>query len=59
MLFSRTASEELAVLIETNAGKVERAIEETASKCAVESENIEEPEEMVGEPVSIKPRRAR
>ena len=34
------------LLIEANAGKVERAIEEAASRCAEESEYIAEPEEM-------------
>ena len=49
------------LLIEANAGKVERAIEEAASKCAEEREYIEEPEEieMVEEPMSIRLRRAR
>ena len=49
------------LLIEANAGKVERAIEEAASRCAEESEYIAEPEkaEMVEESVSIKRRRAR
>ncbi len=49
------------LLIEANAGKVERAIEEVASKCAEESEYIAEPEkmEMVKETVSIRRRRAR
>jgi hypothetical protein len=48
-------------LIEANAGKVERAIEEAASKCAEESEYIAESEniEKVEEPVSIRRRRAR
>jgi hypothetical protein len=48
-------------LIEANAGKVERAIEEAASRCAEESEYIAEPEktEMVEEPVNIRRRRAR
>jgi len=44
-------------LIEANAGKVERAIEEAASRCAEESEYIVESEEM--EPVGIRLRRAR
>ena len=50
-----------AILIEANAGKVERAIEEAALKGAEEREYIEEPEEieMVGEPLSIRLRRAR
>ena len=49
------------LLIEANAGKVERAIEEAASRCAEESEYIAEPEEIekVEEPVSIRRRRAR
>ena len=49
------------LLIETNTGKVERAIEEAASRCAEESEYITEPEktEMVEEPVNIRRRRAR
>lgn len=49
------------LLIEANAGKVERAIEEAASKCAEESEYIAESEkiEKVEEPVSIRRRRAR
>ena len=49
------------LLIEANAGKVERAIEEAASKCAEESEYIAESGniETVEEPVSIKRRRAR
>ena len=49
------------ILIEVNIGKVERAIEEAALKCAEESEYIEESEEMemVGETVEIRRRRAR
>ena len=49
------------LLIETNAGKVERAIEEAASRCVEGSEYIAEPEktEMVEEPVNIRRRRAR
>ena len=49
------------LLIEANIGKVERALEEAASKCAEESEYIAEPEkmEMVKETVSIRRRRAR
>lgn len=49
------------LLIEANAGKVERAIEEATSKCAEESEYIAEPGdiETVEEPVSIRRRRAR
>ncbi|MGN0331690.1 MAG: hypothetical protein ACI4D9_01470 [Lachnospiraceae bacterium] len=44
------------LLIEANAGKVERAIEEAASKCAEGSKYIAEPERMekMEEPVSIK-----
>ncbi len=49
------------LLIEVNTGKVERAIEEAASRCAEESEYIATPEktEMVDESVSIRRRRAR
>ena len=49
------------LLVEANAGKVERAIEEAASKCAEESEYIAEPGdiETVDDPVSIRRRRAR
>ncbi|MFR7642872.1 MAG: hypothetical protein ACLUV0_01070 [Eubacterium sp.] len=49
------------LLIEVNAGKVERAIEEAASKCAEESKYIAESEgiKRVEEPVSIRRRRAR
>ena len=49
------------LLIEANAGKVERAIEEAASKCAEESEYIAEPKdkEVVEETVNIRRRRAR
>ena len=49
------------LLIEANAGKVERAIEEAALKCADESEYIVELEktETVEEPVIIKRRGAR
>lgn len=49
------------LLIEANAGKVERAIEEAASRCAEESEYIAELEkaEMIEEPVNIRRRRAR
>ncbi len=56
-----TANYLFKILIEANAGKVECAIEEAALKCAEESEYIEAPEEMemVGEPVSIRLRRAR
>lgn len=47
------------LLIEANAGKVERAIEEAASNCAEESEYIAEPDdiEKLGEPVTIRRRR--
>ena len=56
-----TANYLFKILIETNAGKVERAIEEAALKCAEEREYIEEPEdrEKMEEPVSIRLRRAR
>ena len=56
-----TANYLFKILIEANAGKVERAIEEAASRCAEESEYITESEktEMVEEPVSIRLRRAR
>ena len=52
------------LLIEANAGKVERAIEEAASRCAEGSEYIAEPEmEIVDaseeETVNIRRRRAR
>ena len=49
------------LLIEANAGKVERAIEEAASKCEEESVYIAEPGdiETVEEPVNIRRRRAR
>ena len=49
------------LLIEANAGKVERAIEEAASRCAEGSEYIVTPEktEIVAEPVNIRWRRAR
>ena len=49
------------LLIEANAGKVERAIEEAASRCAEESEYIAELEkaEMVEELAIIRRRRAR
>ena len=49
------------LLIEANAGKVERAIEEAASRCAEESVYIAAPEEMemLEEPVNIRLRRAR
>ena len=47
------------LLVEAIAGKVERAIEEAASKCAEESEYIAEPDdiEKLGEPVTIRRRR--
>ena len=49
------------LLIEANAGKVERAIEEVALRCAEGSEYIAVPEdkEVVEEPVNIRRRRAR
>ena len=49
------------LLIEANAGKVERAIEEAASKYAEEGEYIAESRdiEKVEEPVTIRRRRAR
>lgn len=49
------------LLIEANADKVERAIEEAASRCAEEGEYIVEPEkiEKVEEPVRIRRRKAR
>ena len=52
------------LLIEANAGKVERAIEEAASRCAEEYEYIAVPEEMKAdaleeETVNIRRRRAR
>lgn len=52
------------LLIEANAGKVERAIEEAASRCAEESEYIAVPDEMKvdaqeEETVNIRRRRAR
>ena len=49
------------ILIEANAGKVERAIEEAALRCAEGIEYIAEPEntEVVEEPVNIRRRRAR
>ena len=52
------------ILIEANASKVERAIEEAASRCAEESEYIAVQEEVivdvpVEEPVNIRRRRAR
>ena len=56
-----TANYLFKILIEANAAKVERAIEEAASRCAEEMEYIEEPGklEMVEEPVGIRLRRAR
>lgn len=52
------------LLIEANAGKVERAIEEAASRCAEESEYIAVPEDVKVEAseektVNIRRRRAR
>ena len=49
------------LLIEANACKVERAIEEAASRCAEESEYIAVPKdkEVVEEPVNIRRRKAR
>lgn len=52
------------ILIEANVGKVERAIEEAASRCAEESEYIEVPEDVKldaseEETVNIRRRRAR
>lgn len=49
------------LLIEANAGKVERAIEKAAAWCAEDCEYIAELEktEKVEEPVSIRRRRAR
>ena len=48
-------------MIEANAGKVERAIEKAAARCAEESEYIAESEEIekAEEPVNIRRRRAR
>lgn len=56
-----TANYLVKILIEANAGKVERAIEEAALKCAEEGEYIAELKktEKVEEPVSIRLRRAR
>lgn len=56
-----TANYLFKILIEANAGKVERAIEEAASRCAEDSEYIAEPEdrEKMEEPVNIRLRRAR
>ena len=49
------------LLIEANTGKVERAIEEAALRCAEEREYIAEPEktEEVEETANIRRRRAR
>ena len=52
------------IVIEANAGKVERAIEEAASRCAEESEYIAVPEKMKAdapeeETVNIRRRKAR
>ena len=49
------------LLIEANTGKVERAIEEAAARCAGESEYIivSEDKEVVEEPVRIRRRKAR
>ena len=49
------------LLIEANAGKVEHAIEEAASRCAEGNEYIAESREMeaVEEPAHIRRRRAR
>ena len=49
------------LLIEANAGKVERAIEKAAARCVEDGEYIAEPEkiEKAEEPVSIRRRRAR
>ena len=49
------------LLIEANAGKVERAIEEAAARCVEDGEYIAEPEdiEKVEEQASIRRRRAR
>ena len=56
-----TANYLVKILIEVNATKVERAIEEAALMCAEEREYIEETgkTEMVEKPVSIRVRRAR
>ena len=59
-----TANFLCSLLIEANTGKVERAIEEAASRCAEESEYIAVPEEMKAdapgeETVNIRRRRAR
>ena len=49
------------LLIEANAGKVERTIEKAAARCAEDCEYIAEPEEIekAEEPVSIRRRRER
>ena len=49
------------LLIEANAGKVERTIEEAAARCVEDGKYIAEPEEIekVEEPVNIRRRRAR
>ena len=49
------------LLIEVNAGKVERAIEEAALRCAEGSEYIVTPKktEMIEESINIRRRRAR
>ncbi len=56
-----TANYLCKILIEANAGKVERALQEAMVKCTEGSEYIIEPEkmEMVEELVSIRLRRAR
>lgn len=56
-----TANYLFKILIEANAGKVERAMEEAASRCAEESGYIAEPGKIgkVEEPVGIRLRRAR
>ena len=59
-----TANYLVKILIEVNATKVERAIEEAASRCAEESEYIATPEEIKvdapeEESVYIRRRRAR
>ncbi len=64
MLAEDTADFLCKLLIEANAGKVERAIEEVASRCAEESEYIAVPDEMrvnalEEETVNIRRRRAR
>ena len=56
-----TANYLVKILIEVNTEKVERAIEEAASRCAEESEYIAVPEktEVVEETMKIRRRRAR